>query len=82
MRRNYTTAWDLAGQYTTDVFTGEAVRLIEAHPSDSPMFLLVTHLAVHAGNPGKLLEAPQETINRFWYISDPNRRTYAGMTIR
>lgn len=72
-------AWDVVGEYATDLFTGEAVRIIENHPRDKPMFLYLSHLAVHAGNDGKLLEAPQEVINRFGYITDPNRRTYAGV---
>lgn len=78
MRRNSSTAWDTVGEYATDLFTKEAVRLIQNQPLDKPMFLYLAHLAVHAGNRGKLLEAPQETINQFQYISDPNRRTYAG----
>ena len=36
---------------------------------------------MHAGNSGKLLEAPQEIINKFRHISEPNRRTYAGKKI-
>lgn len=61
------------------MFTREAVRIIENHPLDKPMFMYLPHLAVHTGNEGKLLEAPQEIVNRFGYISDPNRRTYAGL---
>lgn len=72
------TAWSLDGEYATEVFTDEAVKIIEEHDKDNPLFLYLGHLAVHAGNTGKLLEAPQEVINRFRYISDPNRRTYAG----
>jgi hypothetical protein len=76
-----TTAWDLAGRYATDVLTDEAVRIIQGHdvsPFGSPLFLYLAHLAVHAGNRGKLLEAPQPEIDRFRHITDPNRRTYAG----
>lgn len=77
-RRNFTSAWDVVGQYATDLFTEQAVQLIKSHPPTKPLFLFLPHLAVHAGNDGKLLEAPQEEINRFSYISNPNRRTYAG----
>jgi hypothetical protein len=77
-RRNMSTAWDLEGQYATDVFTDEAVRIIQEHDERRPLFLYLGHLAVHAGNAGKLLEAPQEVINKFRHIPEPNRRTYAG----
>ncbi|KAI5731637.1 hypothetical protein M8J77_013626 [Diaphorina citri] len=79
MRRNLSTAWDTVGEYATDLFTKEAVQLIEDQPVDKPLFLYLAHLAAHAGNAGKHLEAPQETINQFQYITDPNRRTYAAM---
>lgn len=78
MRRNTDPAWDVVGEYATDLFTKEVVEVIKNHQTDKPMFLYMAHLAAHAGNPGKLLEAPQEEINRFQYISNPNRRTYAG----
>jgi hypothetical protein len=77
-RRNMDTAWELDGQYSTDVFTGACVNLIRIHNRSNPLFLYVGHEAVHAGNAGKPLEAPQEVINNFRYIPDPNRRSYAG----
>ncbi|XP_069692179.1 arylsulfatase B-like isoform X1 [Periplaneta americana] len=79
-RRNMTPAWDLSGRYATDVFTEEAERLIQQHNASTPMFLYLAHLAGHAGNAGKLLEAPQEVINQFSHIIEPNRKTYAAMT--
>ncbi|XP_068081821.1 arylsulfatase B [Anabrus simplex] len=79
LRRNLTSAWDLVGRYATDVFTDEAVRLIQNHDVRDPLFLYMAHLAPHAGNKGKLLEAPQSVINKFNYIADPNRRSYAAM---
>jgi arylsulfatase B len=63
------------------MFTDEAVRIIQTHdasPVGPPLFLYVAHLAVHAGNRGKFLEAPQSEIEKFRHITDPNRRTYAG----
>ncbi|PSN49059.1 hypothetical protein C0J52_10595 [Blattella germanica] len=81
LHRNLSTAWDLAGRYATDVFTDEAVRIIQAHdytPLGPPLFLYMAHLAVHSGNRGKLLEAPQAEIDKFRHITDPHRRTYAG----
>jgi hypothetical protein len=78
LRRNMETAWELDGQYATDVFTNESVNIIKSHNRSTPLFLYVGHAAVHAGNIGKPLEAPQEVVNKFSYISDPNRRIYAG----
>jgi hypothetical protein len=77
-RRNMETAWELDGQYATDVFTNVSVDIIKSHNKSTPLFLYVAHAAVHAGNVGKPLEAPQEIVDKFSYISDPNRRTYAG----
>ena len=77
-RRNMETAWELDGQYATDVFTNVSVDIIKSHNKSTPLFLYVAHAAVHAGNVGKPLEAEQQTVDRFSYISDPNRRTYAG----
>ncbi|XP_069677338.1 arylsulfatase B-like isoform X2 [Periplaneta americana] len=77
--RNLTPAWDLSGRYATDVFTEEAVRIITTHDTAQPLFLYLSHLACHAGNRGKLLEAPQEVIDRFPHIIEPNRKTFAAM---
>jgi hypothetical protein len=80
-RRNLSTAWDLSGRYATDIFTEEAERIIHEHDSSSPLFLYLSHLASHAGNAGKLVEAPQHVINMFHHIIEPNRKTYAGKSV-
>ncbi|VVC38318.1 Alkaline-phosphatase-like, core domain,Alkaline phosphatase-like, alpha/beta/alpha,Sulfatase, N- [Cinara cedri] len=79
LRRNDSFVWDAVGKYATDVFTDEAVRLIKEQPANRPLFMYLAHLAVHTGNKGKYLEAPQSEINKFKHIADPNRRTYAAM---
>ncbi|KAL6264453.1 hypothetical protein P5V15_004562 [Pogonomyrmex californicus] len=79
MRRNLSVAWDTMGKYSTDLFTEEAVRLINAHDTNNPMFLYLAHLAPHSGNQNDLLQAPAEEIAKFSYIKDPARRTYAAM---
>ncbi|XP_021919140.1 arylsulfatase B-like isoform X2 [Zootermopsis nevadensis] len=78
-RRNSSAAWDLSGRYATDIFTEEAARIIREHNPSIPLFLYLAHLASHAGNAGKLLEAPQESVDMFSHIVEPNRRTYAAM---
>ncbi|XP_044731215.1 arylsulfatase B-like [Chrysoperla carnea] len=79
MRRNKKTAWEDAGQYATDFFTNEAVKLINNQDKNRPMFMVLSHLAGHTGNGPKFLEAPQDTINKLNYVVDAGRRTYAAM---
>ncbi|XP_047110645.1 arylsulfatase B-like [Schistocerca piceifrons] len=79
MRRGMEPAWDLHGQYSTDVFTSEAVRLIQSHNASRPLFLYVAHAAVHSGNAYNLLPAPDKTIMKFDNIADYNRRRFAGI---
>ncbi|XP_050061914.1 arylsulfatase B-like isoform X2 [Aphis gossypii] len=70
-------------RYATDVFTGEARKIIESSKrKNTKMFLMVSHLAVHSGNRGpNHLEVSNKTYNDevFGYIKDENRRLYAGM---
>uniref|UniRef100_A0A1A9WE40 Sulfatase N-terminal domain-containing protein n=1 Tax=Glossina brevipalpis TaxID=37001 RepID=A0A1A9WE40_9MUSC len=67
------------GTYATDVFTDEAVRIIKNHDQSKPLFLIISHLAVHTGNDKNPFEAPEEEVKKFAHISNPNRRKYAGM---
>lgn len=70
---------DLPGKYATEVFTDEALKVISSH--DDPkksLFLMVNHLAVHAGNGYEPLQAPAEEVAKFNYITDPRRKTLAG----
>lgn len=69
------------GIYATDLFTEEAKRVIEDHNTDKPLFLLMSHLAVHTGNEDNPMEVPDEELEKFQYITDPKRRTYAGKSI-
>ena len=62
MRRGLEPAWDLHGEYSTRVFTKEAVRLIKNHTSSQPLFLYIAHAAAHSSNPYNYLPAPSETI--------------------
>nr|XP_050849642.1 arylsulfatase B [Vespula vulgaris] len=79
MRRDLKTAWELHGQYSTDVFTQEAVQLIENHNATQPLFLYIAHAAVHSGNPYNPLPAPDFEVARHTSIADYNRRRFAGM---
>jgi hypothetical protein len=82
MRRNMTVDWQARGQYSTDLFTNEALRVIETHDSEKgPLFLYLAHLAPHTGNPEEPFQAPDEEVAKFAYIEDPERRMYAGSSL-
>ena len=73
--------YHVAGQYATDLFTAEAVNMIRSHNTSSPLFLYLAHLAVHSANPYAPLQAPREDVDRFPYIEDERRRTFAGQSV-
>ncbi|XP_046674315.1 arylsulfatase B-like isoform X2 [Homalodisca vitripennis] len=79
MRQGMDVAWDLHGQYSTDIFTKEAVKLIHSHNTSSPLFLYLAHTAVHSGNPYNPLPAPDKDVAAFTNIEDFNRRKFAAM---
>jgi len=60
-------------EYLTDAFSREAVAFIERH-HDEPFFLYLAYNAVHTP-----MQAPQRYRNSFKHITNPKRRTYAGM---
>lgn len=78
MRRNSTPANDFDPIYATHLFTNEAVNVIENHDKNKPMFLLLNHLAPHAGNEDFPMQAPQDEIDKFSYIENEDRRILAG----
>ena len=82
MRRGMDVAYDLHGQYTTDVIARESVRVISQHNASQPLFLYIAHAAVHSGNPYNPLPAPDATVSKFTKIPNFNRRKFAGYSIR
>ena len=79
MRENQTINRNIPPKkYATELFTEEAVKVITAHDKKKPLFLVVNHLAPHAGNEDFPLQAKQEDIDKFSYIEDIKRRTLAG----
>lgn len=81
MRRNLSINYVVDPKpYVTHLFTDEAVNVITHHDKVDPLFLVVNHLAPHAGNekPDNPLEAPEEEINKFKHIKNKDRRTLAG----
>lgn len=79
MRKNLDVDYESNGTYATDHFTAAASSIIEQHDTKDPLFLMVNHLAPHAANDEDPLQAPEETIRKFDYISDEKRRMYAAM---
>ncbi|XP_022218278.2 arylsulfatase B, partial [Drosophila obscura] len=87
--RNYSTGLDFRrdlepcpeaeGTYATEAFTTEARQIIERHDKSRPLFMVLSHLAVHTGNEDNPMQAPEEEVAKFAHIRDPKRRTYAGM---
>ncbi|KAK6619656.1 hypothetical protein RUM43_012413 [Polyplax serrata] len=83
MRRGLDVDYSSEGLYSTDVFTQEAVNLIHNHnQTQGPMFLYVSHLAPHTGNPENPFQAPEEEILKHQHIADPERRVYAAMVTK
>lgn len=77
--RNMLVDKDALGNYSTELFTKEAVKLIHKHNQTQPLFLYLPYQAVHSGNDYERLQAPQKYINRFPNIKHQGRRIYAGM---
>ncbi|HEY9660279.1 MAG TPA: arylsulfatase, partial [Allocoleopsis sp.] len=60
--------------YVTTLLGQDAVKLIEAHDPNTPLFLYLAFTAPHAP-----YQAPAEALDQYNNISDPNRRAYAAM---
>ncbi|XP_014290854.1 arylsulfatase B [Halyomorpha halys] len=79
LRRGLDPAVEYHGRYSTDLFTDEAVQIIEEHNTSEPLFLYLAHAAVHSGNPYNPLAAPDALISSFRNITDYYRKRFAGM---
>jgi arylsulfatase A-like enzyme len=60
--------------FDNSLFGAEAVRIIEGHDAAAPLFLYLAFTAPHTP-----FQAPQEYLDRYSEIADPNRRAYAAM---
>ncbi|XP_031340548.1 arylsulfatase B-like [Photinus pyralis] len=79
MRRNMDVAWDLHGNYSTDIFSSESERIIANHNRSNPLFLYIAHAAVHSGNVYNPLPVPDRIVAKLESIPDYKRRRFAGM---
>ena len=78
MHRNDRPDYEAQGTYITDLFTAEALKIIDYHRINKPLYLQISHLAPH-----EPLEIPNEYLYRqahddFRHIYDANRRKYAS----
>ncbi|CAG9815087.1 unnamed protein product [Phaedon cochleariae] len=73
--------WPLKGRYATELFTRKAVEVIDRHDRKEPLFLMLAHLAGHAGQDGVELGVPNTTAayEKYRYIATPERRLYADI---
>eukprot|EP00794_Sanderia_malayensis_P018116 gene18116-19926_t len=67
------------GNYSTTMFTDVAVDKIMQHTDSDPMFLMVSHLAVHSANSKAPLQAPDEDLQLFTDVKHAGRKTYLAM---
>lgn len=79
MHRGDNPAYGLTEEYATDLFTDEAMKIIQRHEPPRPLYLQISHLAVHAP-----LESPDDyrrnhEDEQFKHIREVNRRKYASM---
>ncbi|XP_014477303.1 PREDICTED: arylsulfatase B-like [Dinoponera quadriceps] len=81
MHRGDNPAYGLNDRYATDLFTDEAMKIIQHHEPPWPLYLQISHLAVHAP-----IESPEDYHHsddqRFKHIREVNRRKYARMLSR
>ncbi|OXU16980.1 hypothetical protein TSAR_013868 [Trichomalopsis sarcophagae] len=85
LHRDESDSFELAhsSEYFTDLITDEAEKIIRNNKNAKPLFLEISHLAVHAGS--KVNDDPLEVrhtddVNAsFPHIEDYQRRKYAGM---
>ncbi|XP_048238380.1 arylsulfatase B-like [Haliotis rufescens] len=79
-RRNMDLLDNYTGQYSTELFTQEAVNIINTHDQKEPLLLYLPYQAVHSANLDAFpLQAPEKYTKRFPNIQNINRKLYAGM---
>ncbi|KAK5638660.1 hypothetical protein RI129_012955 [Pyrocoelia pectoralis] len=81
MRDNLVTSWNTQYEYATRLFTRKSVETILQHNYETPLFLMIAHLAVHAGTKNRDFDLPDadEYNEIFRYIGDRRRRLFAGV---
>ncbi|XP_077994400.1 arylsulfatase I-like [Glandiceps talaboti] len=80
LRRNGILDYSTYGHYGTELFTNEAIHIINDHATSSkPLFLYLGHQGVHAGNKFYPLQVPGRYLNKFEHMETRTRKLVAGM---
>ncbi|XP_048584695.1 arylsulfatase B isoform X2 [Nematostella vectensis] len=80
MRNNMEPVTTDKDKYATEVFTREALKVIENHNKSEPLFLYIAHQAPHSANPHDPLQAPEDKVKKFSGVIDKiERQQYAAM---
>jgi len=66
------------GNYVTELYTQQAIQLINDYHEEKPFFLYVSHQAVHSGNLDDPLQVPSRYMEKLQHIRDPKRKRFAG----
>ncbi|XP_063047336.1 arylsulfatase I [Engraulis encrasicolus] len=67
-------AWELRGNYSTQVYTDRVKQILRSHPPDKPLFLYVALQALHTP-----LQAPAHLLRRYASLGNGPRSHYAAM---
>lgn len=65
---------DMNGTYSAIGFTKHAQQIAKSHNKSNPLFLYMAFQNVHSP-----VQAPKENVEKYAFIEDTLRRTYAGM---
>ena len=69
------------GNYSTDMYTAEAIDRIRNHNKSEPLFLYLAYQAVHSANRrADPIQAPDKWIEKFQHIQNIERRKFAAVT--
>lgn len=79
LRRNEEIVHNETGHYATELYTEEAVEIIQNYDKAEPFFLYVSHQAVHSGNADDPLQVPPCYLNKVKHIKNAKRKLYGGM---
>ncbi|XP_061083774.1 arylsulfatase I [Conger conger] len=67
-------AWELRGNYSTELYTHRVKQILRAHDRKKPLFLYLALQAVHTP-----LQAPARFLRRYGSLGNRARRHYAAM---
>ena len=76
----FQSVWTQWGNYSSQMYSMEAIDRIMQHDTKDPMFMYLCYQAVHSANLATdPLQAPLDWINKFSFIKHEGRRKYAAM---